>query len=378
MTLNRSVTNRRRNHRRGTVMFIALIMIVVSLAAAAFCIDVAYMQLVQTQLRTATDAATRAGALGLAQGSVDDARQRAKDIALLNNVAGAPLVLDDSDIVFGTATQPPGDPAPPYTFTPSSSAINAVQVAGRKTTGSPSGDVTLFLGPKLWGSGPFQPTKGAAASIADRDIVLVLDRSGSMDTEDSGVLPGSLAGLYSGEVFDHDGDGRLKRIEALKVAVGEFLGVLNELPSAEQVGMVSYATNSTPESDLDTSYSSFESSVHDLEASGWTNIGEGIDDAVEMLQNTSLARPTADPVIIVMTDGIHNQTRDPEDAARDAMAALSGLTIHTVTFSDGAEQWRMQSVANIGNGIHIHAQDVSQLVDTFEEMARTAGVILIQ
>ena len=60
------------------------------------------------------------------------------------------------------------------------------------------------------------------------------------------------------------------------------------------------------------------------------------------------------------------------------MAAIPGLTIHTVTFSPGAEQWRMQSVAAIGNGIHIHANDVSQLVDTFEEMARTAGVLLIE
>ena len=41
-------------------MFLALIMIVVCLAAAAFCIDVAYMQLVQTQLRTATDGLERA------------------------------------------------------------------------------------------------------------------------------------------------------------------------------------------------------------------------------------------------------------------------------------------------------------------------------
>ena len=304
----------RRRPQRGAVMFLAMLMIIASLAVAAFCIDVAYMQLVQTQLRSSTDAATRAGALGLATGSVADARQAAKDIALLNEVAGRPLVLDDSDIVFGTAVQPPGSPPPRYTFTPSSTVINALQIDARKTSGSPSGDVTLFLGPKLWGTGAFEPTKGAAASIADRDIVIVVDRSGSMNSEDAGVLPPSLVAKYGGDpTYDHDGDGNLKRMEALKVAVGEFRTVIDNLPSDEQLGLVSYATDSTPETDLNTTYTLFDGSMYSMPSSGWTNIGACIADA-----------------------------------------------------------------ATIGKGIHIHADDVSQLVDNFEEMARTAGVVLIE
>jgi hypothetical protein len=82
--------------------------------------------------------------------------------------------------------------------------------------------------------------------------------------------------------------------------------------------------------------------------------------------------------MIVMTDGHHNGSRDPEDAASDAMAALPRLTIHTVTFSNNADERRMQSVAEIGQGIHAHADDVSQLVDEFEQMARSAGAILIE
>ena len=155
------IPRRRRQARRGSVMFLALLMIMAVLAAAAFSIDVAYMQLVQTQLRTATDAATRAGALGLATGSVDDARQDVKDIAALNNVAGVPLVLDDADIVFGTAHQPAGQPA---------AAVHVHNLGHRTSTPSefrgdarrdlPSGDVTLFLGPRLWGSGPFTTDEG--------------------------------------------------------------------------------------------------------------------------------------------------------------------------------------------------------------------------
>ena len=373
-----TVRGRARRPRRGAVMILALLMIIASLAAAALSIDVAYMQLVQAQLRTSTDAATRAGALGLATGSVDEARQMAKDIALANSVAGEPLVLQDADIVFGSAVQPAGNPPPPFTFTPGSTNINALEVHGRRTPGSGSGEVGLFLGSALWGT-DFTPTKEAAASIADRDIVVVLDRSGSMGSEDAGVLPPSLVSAYGNDpMYDHDNDGNLRRIEALKVAVGEFRNVIDSLESFEQLGMVSYSTSSTPEADLSTTYTQFDSTVYNLSAGGMTNIGAGIDDAVAMLQDPTLARPSADPVIIVMTDGIHNQSRDPEAAATDAMAALPKLSIHTVTFSSGAQQWRMQNVAAIGNGIHIHASDVSQLVDTFEEMARTAGVLLIK
>jgi hypothetical protein len=49
-----------------------------------------------------------------------------------------------------------------------------------------------------------------------------------------------------------------------------------------------------------------------------------------------------------------------------------------VTFSDGAEQDRMQRVAATGNGVHYHASDFAELADAFAEIARTAGAILIE
>ena len=65
---------------------------------AAFAVDVAWMQLARTELRTATDAAARAGAkeLSLSQ-SVPAARDRAKQAARRNKVAGEPLRGDAID-----------------------------------------------------------------------------------------------------------------------------------------------------------------------------------------------------------------------------------------------------------------------------------------
>ena len=105
--------------RRGSIVILALLLIIASLAAAAMCIDVAYMQLVQTELRSATDAATRAASQTLAEGgTMAEAKQKAKDLALANQVAGEGLVLTDADIVFGQAMPDPLDPNGRYTFTP--------------------------------------------------------------------------------------------------------------------------------------------------------------------------------------------------------------------------------------------------------------------
>src|SRR6188768_3984194 len=74
--------SRRRPRRRGAMMVLIAVCLPLFLIMAAFAVDVAWMQLTRTELRTATDAASRAGAktLSLAQTEVA-ARTAAKDAA---------------------------------------------------------------------------------------------------------------------------------------------------------------------------------------------------------------------------------------------------------------------------------------------------------
>src|ERR1700754_5058802 len=104
--------------RRGAMLVLIAVCLPLCIIMAAFAIDVAWMQLVRTELRTSTDAAARAGAkqLSLSQ-SIATARQTAKDTAKKNLVAGSPLLLADADIVFGKGTQL--NDASRFTFTPS-------------------------------------------------------------------------------------------------------------------------------------------------------------------------------------------------------------------------------------------------------------------
>src|SRR5690349_2146638 len=121
-----------RTSRRGAMMVLIAVCLPLCIIMAAFAIDVAWMQLVRTELRTSTDAAARAAAkeLSLSQ-TAAAARNRAKEVAKRNLVAGDPLLLDNSDIVFGNGTQ--ASETSRFKFTPGGNKPNAVQISGRRT-----------------------------------------------------------------------------------------------------------------------------------------------------------------------------------------------------------------------------------------------------
>ena len=130
---NRTAFKRRSRltRRRGAMLVLVALSMVAFLATVAFSVDIAYMQLVRTRLRTATDAAARASGEALSRlQNIDAARQAAKDIAEENLVAGDPLLLDDADIVFGHSSRT-GTGA--WTFDPTGTPINSIQISGRAT-----------------------------------------------------------------------------------------------------------------------------------------------------------------------------------------------------------------------------------------------------
>ena len=80
--------------------------------------------------------------------------------------------------------------------------------------------------------------------------------------------------------------------------------------------------------------------------------------------------------MVVLTDGHQLGGRSPVTAAEDA--ALQGITVHTITFSDGANQSQMQAVAEAGGGNHYYAADEAALEDVFREIALTLPVLLTE
>lgn len=353
----------RRPRRRGSILILTILMLMVFIGAAAFAVDIAYIQLVQTQLRSATDSAALAGALALAEGkSAREVRQDVRRLARRNLVAGVGLSLRNTQIQLGRS-QPSSGPGSPYVFTSGSSPFNSVRVLGARDANSPDGPVNTFLG-RLLGTNSVSPTKSAIATLEERDIVLIVDRSGSMRIRD---------------VTDPDTGQTISRLDALKQAVSLFRSVIDSTPGHEYLALVSYSTYARVEANLSGSYTEFDNKMAAMTASGWTGIGRAIDSGSGAMKHIS-HRPFATPVFIVMTDGHHNTGVSPITASNSVMndPDLPKANIHTVTFSPGAGQSLMQQVATIGEGQHLHADTAQDLQASFAELARSAGAVLTQ
>ncbi|MGI9515647.1 MAG: hypothetical protein ACR2NP_01260, partial [Pirellulaceae bacterium] len=75
----------------------------------------------------------------------------------------------------------------------------------------------------------------------------------------------------------------------------------------------------------------------------------------------------------VLTDGNYTEA-DPVPAA--TTAAGQEIVIHTITFSAGADQTTMQSVASEGGGNHHHADNAGDLTAIFQEIAASLTVLI--
>jgi hypothetical protein len=366
--------------RRGAIVPLVAILLPTIVILAAFAVNVAWMQLVRTELRTATDAASRAGAkeLSLRQ-DLAAARRAAIDAAGRNLVAGQPLRLAPGDIEFGLSAQP--NSGARFAFTRGGAPINGVRVTGRRTAGSASGVVGLMFGGVL-STRSFEPVSTATSTVLDRDICIVIDRSGSMglDIGFSGTGNGQNCGPLDSRT----------RFFALAQAVSAFLSELNRTFPEERVALASYSSDfSTPcargslryrianlDQPLTLNYSAINGVMNDFLTNGIggsTAIGEGLRVGVRALDR---ARPFAIKTIVLMTDGRHNLGVEPISVTPEANAA--GAVVHTVTFSPNTDFARMQAVASATGGRHFHADTAADLAAVFREIARTLPVVVTE
>jgi Flp pilus assembly protein TadG len=331
-----------RQNRRGAMLVLIAVCIPILIIMAVFAVDVAYMELVRSELRTATDAAAHAGTrtLSLTQ-DIAQARQEAKDAAQKNLVAGSPLLLDDSDIEVGLSLR--SDKNTRFSFTSSTTPANAMRVTGYRTQSSLSGPVNLFFA-RFLGRGSFEPVQEAIATQVDRDLALVLDESGSMD----------------GQPWTD-----------LSTAVDAFLTALDGTPQNELVSLETFDDSGHHRESLTSDYNKVRDEMDHITPDGMTAIGEGMEKGIESLSKVNRLAAKA---IVVMTDGIHNTGVDPVVVAQDARAA--GITVYTVTFGDSADQTMMQNVAATGGGRHWHAPTGADLIDVFQEIANSTPTLL--
>jgi Flp pilus assembly protein TadG len=379
-----------RPRRRGAMTVLIAVFLIVLIAMAAFSIDVAYMHLVRTQLRSATDAAAKAGMYALTTQQNEQAGINAAIAMAANNrVAGRTLKLTASQIELGQSQlQADGS----WSFVAGAKPTRAMRINPTMDDTNANGAVKLFLGGVL-GRQKFTPSDSSVASAYELEVVLVLDRSHSMCWDTSGTEWMYPPPLYSNAVLGMTSAPKNgSRWKELEEAVGTFTDVLTTLNTPPRVAVVTWSSEITNGSleyyilgktvpaavlnqALTTTFSSVKSAVTAIGTKpvlGSTNMAAGIDEGVDVLTAANV-RPYAEKVMILMTDGQWNTGRDPLEAAQDALDA--GITIHTIGFLEGQSDV-LVDIAELTGGKTYTATDGASLQAAFRELALTLPIVI--
>jgi len=365
-------------------MVAVLLPIVVLLVG--FAVNVAYMEMVRTQLRITCDSAAKAGLISMgATQNATTAQNFARTVSANNLVGGKTLTLSNSNIEFGNAAK---NGSGTYDFTSGGSPINASRVTG--TTAVP------YLFGAFMPSGNFNVTQVSLTTRVAYDIALVLDRSASMAFDLSGnefVYPSDRAQFSPLQAYFTPPSSTGSRWYALTNAVNTFVSVLQARNIDAHVCLVTFAENYTfgsytaTEASLDVSltptYSQIVTGMNvwgQTPLLGDTNMQAGIALAQGELTGPR-ARVTANRLMILLSDGVATTGNTNIASLTQAARTGSGIVTYTIAFggeaASGTPQATMAGAAASGNGVFYNAPTASQLTTAFQQIADSLPAVLI-
>lgn len=179
------------------------------------------------------------------------------------------------------------------------------------------------------------------------DIVLVLDRSGSM----------------SGTPLENMKTGADTFIDIIAEATQ---GTGGQIGSGSRIGIVSFAASATADTQLITSVADLKDAVEALTAGGNTNHADAFSEAIQLFDPSS----TNAKVIVMFTDG--NTTAGAPPAPVAAAAKAQGITIYCIGLigSDGLDIDALNEWASDPDATHVAVTpDAADLEELFANLA---------
>jgi Mg-chelatase subunit ChlD len=195
---------------------------------------------------------------------------------------------------------------------------------------------------------------GVCQEVAERaDIVMVLDRSDSMN--------------YEGGT----------KLEAAKASVLSFLSVMEW--QRDQVALVSFASDATIDVPLTQNRAQLEAAVGAMTAGGGTDIAGAIDMTLLALQGSS-RRPDAKPIVVFLTDGVAFDTSRlravaASDRLRHADIPISNelrdprVTAYTIGFGQDVDPGLLKIMAR-SPAHYFYAPEPDKLEEVYLTIAR--------
>lgn len=192
-------------------------------------------------------------------------------------------------------------------------------------------------------------------TVATRDLMLLVDLSGSMQTQD----------------FTNAAGERVDRLAAVKEVLDEFL----TRREGDRVGLIVFGNAAFTQvpftQDLDAARILLDETAVGM-AGPRTALGDAIGLAITMFEDSDVE----DRVIIALTDGNDTGSRvPPSEAAR--IAADRGIRIHLVGVGDpksvgeeALDEETLNAVASATGGRYFHANDRDELEEIYAELDR--------
>jgi hypothetical protein len=174
--------------REGTILILAAVLMVMMLGMVGFGVALGYVNLTRTQLQAAADSAAMASSsvLGRDDVSVLEVAQR---YAGMHSAGGESVQLTEGDVESGTWD------AASRSFSPLASGGNAIRITARRV------DAPLFFA-RVLGRDRFTTSASAVSMANPRDIVFVVDLSGSMnDDSEPGWATNELTNEFSAQGY---------------------------------------------------------------------------------------------------------------------------------------------------------------------------------
>ena len=171
-----------------------------------------------------------------------------------------------------------------------------------------------------------------------------------------------------------------ERINVAKSAAKYFVGLLK---SYDRVAVINFSANATTLIDLTSASNkaTINSTIDSITTDTWypfpkrwggklytytysaTNISAGIEEAIKELDN--YGRPGSVKVIILLTDGWHNEGFDPVYWA--SVAHSKGYLVYTIGIG-GANESELRAIANAGGGEYYYATDETVLKQVYYDI----------
>ena len=412
--------------RRGAVLPLFAFLLPVIFILCGLAINIAHMRLTKAEMKVATDAAAHAGgrAMSIHQ-TTDGAIAWAKTAASWNFVNGRALALADSQIAFCSTTRDKNGlgryiltEVPKGAIDNGTEWATSIRVYGQQ-------NVPLLVR-AIPGVDSYKANIFSSATQVDRDIALVLDRSGSMlfyqdrtalkqalddllnksnplitQTEYNNATGDLYSRIYSQNVvnqlatintdmsayaqFWRDNNSGstgkappFSRWALLSNGVNAFLDVLDNTDQEEQVALITFNHGAYRESNLSKNFQAIRNKMDTIRPISSTAIHLGLNKAKAPILTGPNARPFAAKTIVVLTDGQNSDSSVNLGEYTQNLIGSDNVTVHSITFTAGAAQQPMKEVATSGRGRHYHSDDGASLVSDFEEIANNLPTILTE